>query len=230
MGFVYLGVVRRFLSIMSLSIVIVATCGLRLASAQSATSSLSGSVYDSAGAVVGNAEVTLSNAATGFSRTVKTDAQGAYQFLQVPPSTYVVSATAPGFATLKRDNVVLQVSSPATLNLSLKVTGSSVVIDVSGEAPSVNTQDATLGNNFNSRQLIDLPSEDRDPVSILSLQPGVVYLGKTDHNRQDFDTRNGAVNGARSDQTNVTLDGLDNNDQLAGYSFEGALSRDYRQL
>ena len=86
----------------------------------------------------------------------------------------------------------------------------------------VNTQDATLGNNFNARQLTDLPTEGRDPVSILSLQPGVVYIGKNSVN-QDDDSRGGAVNGARSDQTNVTLDGLDDNDQLKGYAFQGAM-------
>ncbi len=169
------------------------------------------------------ATVTLNNKATGFSRTVKTDDQGVYQFLEVPPSTYVMTVTAAGFATTKRENVVLQVSSPATVNLALQVQGGSVIVDVTGEAPVVNTQDATLGNNFGARQLTELPSEGRDPVSILSLQPGVVYIGKTTDAQQDDDSRGGAVNGARSDQTNITLDGLDDNDQLEGYAFEGAM-------
>jgi Carboxypeptidase regulatory-like domain len=194
-----------------------------LAFAQSATTSLNGTVYDAGGAVVPNAEVAIANPSTGYARTVKTDAQGAYQVLQIPPATYVVTVYATGFAPVKRENVVLQVSSPATLNFNLKVTGSTVEIDVTGEAPLVNSQDATLGNNFDSRQLIDLPSEGRDPASILSLQPGVTYIGKTTHGQQDYDTRGGAVNGARSDQSNITLDGLDDNDQLTGYSFEGAL-------
>jgi len=206
-----------------LSLVCAVVCCSQLASAQSATTSLNGTVYDAAGAVVPEASINISNAATGYNRAVKTDSQGAYQFLQLPPAMYVVTVNAKGFAPLKRDNVILQVSSPATLNFTLKITGSSVVVDVTGEAPVVNTQDATLGNNFNARQLIDLPSEDRDPVSILSLQPGVTYIGKTTQGQQDYDTRGGAVNGARSDQTNITLDGLDNNDQLNGYAFTGAL-------
>jgi hypothetical protein len=124
---------------------------------------------------------------------------------------------------VKRENVVLQVSSPATLNVALQVQGSSVVVDVSGEAPMVNTTDATLGNNFNARQLTDLPSEGRDPASILSLQPGVVFIGNVTTDQQDSDSRGGAVNGARSDQSNITLDGLDDNDQLEGYAFQGAM-------
>jgi hypothetical protein len=117
--------------------------------AQSATTSLRGTVYDAKGLVVAGANVTLSNAATGFSRSTTTDGQGAYQFLELPPANYVLTIGAPGFAKVKRENVVLQVSSPATLNVALQVQGSSVVVDVSGEAPMVNTTDATLGNNFN---------------------------------------------------------------------------------
>lgn len=191
--------------------------------AQSATTSVHGAITDAKGAVVAGATVTLSNAATGFSRSTKTDAQGTYQFLEVPPATYVITASAQGFSTTRRENVVLEVSSPATLNLPLEVHGGTVVVDVSGEAPVVNTTDATLGNTFNARQLTDLPSEGRDPASILSLQPGVVYIGKTTDAQQDNDSRGGSVNGARSDQTNITLDGLDDNDQLKGYAFEGAM-------
>src|SRR5580698_2868476 len=146
--------------------------------AQSATTSLRGTVSDAKGLVVAGAEVTLSNAATGFSRSTKTDGQGVYQFLEIPPAKYVLTVEAPGFATVKHENVVLQVSSPATLDFTLKVRGSSVVVDVTAEAPMVNTTDATLGNNFTARQLIDLPSEGRDPAAILSLQPGVTYIGK----------------------------------------------------
>jgi hypothetical protein len=189
--------------------------------AQSATTSVRGTISDAKGAVVAGATVTLENSATGYSRTVKTDDQGTYQMLEVPPSTYTLTVMAEGFATTRREKLVLQVSNPATVNMTLEVKGSSVIVDVSGEAPLVNTTDATLGNNMGTRQLIDLPSEGRDPVSILSLQPGVVYLGNRVN--QDDDSRGGAINGARSDQTNVTLDGLDDNDQLEGYAFQGAM-------
>jgi len=210
----------------SLRLLAVTGCFLALnilSVAQSATTSLRGTVTDAKGAVVPGAAVTLSNQATSFSRTVHTDDQGSYQFLEVPPATYVVTVASPGFATIKRENVVLQVSSPATLNLSMQVQASSVIIDVTGEAPVVNTTDATLGNTFNTRQLIDLPAEGRDPAAILSLQPGVVYIGNTTTAQQDNDSRGGAVNGARSDQSNITLDGLDDNDQLEGYAFQGAM-------
>ena len=192
-----------------------------LAFTQSATTSLHGTISDEKGAVVQGAIVTINNAATGYTRSTKSSADGVYQLLEVPPSSYTLTVTAPGFATMKQEKVVLQVSQPATVDIAMQIKGTTEVVEVTGEAPVVNTQDATLGNNFNARQLTDLPTEGRDPVSILSLQPGVVYIGKNVN--QDDDSRGGSVNGARSDQTNVTLDGLDDNDQLSGYAFQGAM-------
>jgi len=192
-----------------------------LAFGQGATTSLRGTVTDAKGALLQGAAATLSNPSTGFTRTAKSGTDGVYQFLEVPPAKYTLTVSVAGFATVKHENVTLQVSQPATLDIEMQVGGTTEVVEVTGEAPLVNTQDATLGNNFGVRQLTDLPSEGRDPVSILSLQPGVVYLGNQVN--QDDDSRGGAVNGARSDQTNVTLDGLDDNDQLNGYAFQGAM-------
>jgi hypothetical protein len=87
----------------------------------------------------------------------------------------------------------------------------------------VNTEDASIGNAFNERQLLRLPSEGRDPAAILSLQPGVTYIGTSKQIDQTNDSRGGSVSGARSDQTNLSLDGLDDHDQLLGYAFQGAL-------
>jgi hypothetical protein len=191
-----------------------------LAVAQTSTTSLRGTVTDSKGAVIPKASVTLARAETGFNRTVQTDQTGSYQFLQIPPGTYKITITSPAFA--KSEQVVqLLVNLPATVNAKLSVEAASTTVDVSGEAPTVNVQDASLGNAFNNQQVLSLPFEGRDPVGILSLQPGVSFVGNNVD--QDVDSRGGSVNGARSDQTNVTLDGVDNNDQLSGRAFTGAL-------
>ncbi len=107
------------------------------------------------------------------------------------------------------------------MNFTMQISATKVEIEVTTEAPLVNTQDASIGNAFTPRQLVDLPAEGRDPVAILSLQPGVTYIGNQVD--QTNDSRGGAVAGARSDQTNITWDGLDNNDQLTGNAFSGAL-------
>src|SRR2546427_492792 len=191
---------------------------------QSATTSLRGTVSDAKGAVLPGAAVMISDAQTGFSRNTVTDDQGAYQFLQIPQSTYVLEVKAAGFATLKEDGVRLLVNTPNTLNFSLQVQGQAVTVEVSGTAPLVNTTDATLGHAFGAEKLQNLPFEGRDPVGILSLQPGVVFIAPKGTQVSELqDSRGGSVNGARSDQTNVTLDGVDNNDQLLGFAFQGAL-------
>ncbi len=192
-----------------------------LASAQTATTSLRGAITDPKGAVLPGATVTLNNPATGYSRTTKSDHDGEYQFLELPPSTYTLTVALSGFATMQQDKVILQVSQPARLDIAMQVKATTVIVEVNGEAPLVNTIDASQGNVLNSTQLINLPAEGRDPVAILSLQPGVTYIGQAVD--QNADSRGGSVAGARSDQTNVTLDGLDNNDQLTGKAFQGAL-------
>ncbi|HXP39684.1 MAG TPA: carboxypeptidase-like regulatory domain-containing protein, partial [Candidatus Acidoferrales bacterium] len=116
--------------------------------AQTATTSLRGTVYDAKGAVISGASLTLTNPATGFSRTAKSDTQGNYQFLELPPSTYTLAVDAAGFARLKQDGLVLQVATPATLNVNMQVTGGTVTVEVSGTAPLVNTQDASMGHAF----------------------------------------------------------------------------------
>jgi hypothetical protein len=191
--------------------------------AQTATTSLRGTVFDAKGAVVPGATVTITNPATGFSRTMKSDSQGNYQFLELPPAKYDMSVTAQGFAVLKQNGIELQVATPATLNVTMLVTGGTVTVEVASTAPLVNTQDATMGHAFGADQIADLPFEGRDPAGILSLQTGVVFTGNSTHISSASDSRAGAVNGARSDQTNITLDGVDNNDELEGTAFTGAI-------
>src|ERR1017187_1632066 len=191
---------------------------------QSGTTSLRGTVSDAKGAVLQEATVTLSNPDTGFSRTTKTTGDGEYQFLQMPPASYVLTVSATGFATVKQ-NVVLEVSLPATLKVTMAVQGQAVTVAVRGQAVPVTPTDAILGNTFDSRQVLNLPFEGRDPAAILSLQPGVAYTGNNPSQTayDTFDSRNGAVNGGRSDQANITLDGVDNNDQLGRHAFQGAV-------
>jgi len=205
------------------AVVILALSTLTLA--QTATTSLRGTITDPKGAVLPGAVVTIVDVQNGYSRTVKTDGHGEYQFLQLPPSTYTVAVNSAGFAEVKQEGVHLLVSVPSTLNFGLQVQGQTITVEVSGEAAHVNTTDATMGNAFETKQIVELPFEGRNPVEILSLQAGVTYTSPTTGTAIDnmFDTRSGATNGGRSDQTNITLDGVDNNDQSNGFAFQGAV-------
>ena len=185
------------------------------------SSSLRGIVSDPQGAVLVGAKVTLSNPSTGFAQSTTTDNLGSYQFLQTPPGTYALTVSMAGFATMKQENLALQVNVPSTANVTMKVMAETSIIDVQSQAVQVNSEDATLGNAFGTQQIESLPFEGRDPTQILSLQPGVTFVGTNVDQNQD--SRGGSVSGARSDQTNITLDGVDDNDQVKGYAFAGAL-------
>ena len=190
---------------------------------QTSSTSLRGTVTDPHGAVLPDADLVLVDGQTGVSRSVKTDNAGVYQFLHLPPATYSITVVAKGFATIKQDNVSLLVDTPATIDFTVEVQGETQMVEVQAEAGLVNTQDATLGHAFDTRQIDNLPFEGRDPAAILSLQPGVAFVGNNGTINPDADSRNGAVNGGRSDQTNITIDGIDDNDQTKGYAFQGAL-------
>jgi hypothetical protein len=193
--------------------------------AQNATTSVHGTVQDPKGGVIPGATVHLGSAATGYKRDVTSGPDGAYQILQIPPGTYDVTADAKNVGKVEVKGVRLLVNQPTTLDLTVQLAGQTTTIEVRGEAPTVNTQDATIGHAFNTQQIMSLPFEGRNAVEILSLQPGVVYTNPTQGTgiNTGFDSRNGSVNGGRSDQTNVTIDGLDNNDPNTGNAFNGAL-------
>lgn len=196
-------------------------CLAPLAAAQS-TSLLNGSVSDPSGASVVGAKVTLTEATTGLQRTTTSNATGLYQFLDLPPGTYRLEVAAKGFSPYVASNVTLVVKMPSTVNIHLQVAGASESVTVESQAPLVNRTDASLGNTIEQNQIAELPIADRNVVALLSLQPGVAYLG----NELDAakDTRSGAVNGMRSDQSNVTLDGIGVNDQNNGYAFTSVLT------
>jgi carboxypeptidase family protein len=188
------------------------------------TSQLNGNVTDSSGAVVAGAKLTLTETATGFQRTTTSNASGLYQFLDVPPGSYQLTASASGFAPYVASNVTLLVKTPSTVRVQLQVEGVKTSVEVEGEAPLINRTDASLGNVLENSQIAGLPIADRNVAYLLSLQPGVAYLGGAAEANQATDTRSGAVNGVRSDQSNVTLDGIGVNDQNNGYAFTSVLN------
>ncbi len=190
--------------------------------AQTATTSLRGDISDSTGAFIANVEVTISESSIGFTQTHQTDEKGAYSFQQIPPGTYVIKIHAPGFNE-QTEKAVLLVNQPATINIILKVGGSTTTVDVMSDTSALNAIDATIGTPFNQSQIQTLPFQGNNVFSLLSLQAGVLSLGDQSQATMDSDSRAGAVNGARSDQSNLTLDGIDNNTQTHGYAFTGVL-------
>ncbi len=190
------------------------------AGAQTFTTSVRGTVVDSSGAIVPGAAVTIDSLSSGYHSTAKTDARGNYDFQQLQPSTYKITVSATGFGTQAKQAELL-VDQPATVPFTLSVQATQEVVNVTAEAQTLNTTNAALGNSVSSAVIEALPMEGRNVPDLLSLQPGVLYLGRQIN--QQTDSRSGAVAGARSDQANVTLDGVDDNDQTNGFAFTGVL-------
>jgi hypothetical protein len=166
------------------------------------TSSLQGIVQDAQGAGVPATLVIVTNQETAAVRRTVADDSGAYSLLQVQPGTYKVEAQKPGFATYVTE-VRLQVNVPAAMNIKLDIGQNTQTVNVEAQAAEVNTQDSTIGNPFTQTQIRELPLQTRNVVALLSVQPGVAPTGE--------------VLGARKDQNNITLDGVDVNDnQTAG--------------
>ncbi len=188
---------------------------------QSATTSLRGTVTDPSGALVPGATVTLLNAASGTSLNAVANSAGSYVFPQIPPAHYTITASASGFGKQIKTAELL-VNQPATIDFTLSVQTTEVTVDVSSSAQTLNTTDATLGDSVNNTTIQSLPMEGRDPIALLTLQPGVLYLGNPAENNT-IDSRSGSVSGGRSDQGNITLDGMDDNDQINGTAFTGVL-------
>ena len=182
--------------------------------------SLTGVVADKTGAVIPDVNVKLVDTRTNASYETKTDAVGAYNFTKVPPGPgYKVTFTKDGFETFAVANIYLAVGSTHTQNIQLEIGKVTQVVEVNvqGTAVSLDTTDAVVGSTFDMSRVHELPIEAREsPAALLALLPGVV---DTSSSNDSNGSRAGAVTGARTDQTNVTLDGLDVNDFATGQAF-----------
>ena len=182
-----------------------------LASAQQ-SSGVSGVVSDKSGGTVSGVTVTLDNPKLAIHATTTTNDIGYYQFLRLTPADgFQLTFTKDGFNKFVLSNVVLGVSTVETRNATLEV-GSvtqSVEVQATGEA-TLNTSDASVGNVISTRSVEDLPIQFRlDAANLMTLQAGVNDAG--------------SITGARSDQGNITLDGLDINDQATGQAFTSTI-------
>ena len=189
---------RFFLIIAYLSCLLLLLGSFALA--QTSNTSLNGVVKDPQDRVIVNATVTLTNAATAAVRTQTTGGEGRYSFDLLPPGDYRLEVQAAGFRKQTQLNVHVLIAKANTLDVSMQVGAQAEEVMVNAESGqvAVDTQDASLGNNFISQQITQLPLEARNVLALLTLQPGV--------------TKDGYVAGGRADQSNVTLDGVDINE------------------
>jgi Carboxypeptidase regulatory-like domain len=199
---------------------------LHRANAQQDVASLTGEETDSSGAQVADATVKIVDTRTGSEIETKTEGNGSYRFLRLQPGPgYTLTVTKDGFQTSSITNLYLAVATTRTQNVQLEVGGVNQTVEVTSEGSvTLNTTDSTIGNNFDLRAVGSLPIEFRDdPSALLRLQPGVVNAQSEQTGANSASdpsgSRDGSVAGARADQNNITVDGIDATDFAFGQSF-----------
>ena len=193
---------------MKLSIYVLLISGL--AFAQSFQGSLRGRVKDPRGAAATRAKITIIDQATSATRATVTNDQGEYEFPAVTPATYTVRAEAPGFKRLERNGVLVSTQAAITLDLDLEMGEVTERIDVTADAPALETSDASTGQLIESQKITDLPILGRNPFFAAKLAQTVVFVANPKMGRMQDQNANSQVSiaGGPVRTNNVLVDGI----------------------
>ena len=197
-----------------LAIALFATAALY---AQVPTADLSGIVTDSTGAAISGAAVTITNTGTAAARTSNTNGEGGYSLSSLNPGRYTMLVEAKGFKRAERKDIELQVGQAARLDYTLDIGNVSETVEVSGGAPVLETENATVGTVIENRRIVELPLNGRNYLQLASLTPGVTTNGPASSQGQQRmgGARNSfALNvaGQRTSFNHYSLDGIENTD------------------
>ncbi len=211
-------------------LVLAVICAIPAITKAQNVASITGIVTDSSGAVVPGASITIVNTKTNSSYFGKTAGDGSYRIVDVPPGpSYSLTVKKDGFVAFTLSNLYLPVGVATTQDIKLEL-GSvqqSVTVTATGSV-TLNTTDTTIGNNIDAHAISSLPNEFRDnPANLLRLEVGVISaiapLGAPTTGTGSIDpnlTRDGAVAGARTDQGNIIVDGIDASNISSGFAFQ----------
>ena len=204
---------RQFTKLFLVALVILVT---QVAAQAQTTGSLTGTITDQNKAVVAGATVTLISNVAGAERSAVTDSNGAFDFQALLPGTYTVSVEAAGFKKAIAREIVISVSLASQVNIALEIglAGESVTVTANQEV--INTASPSLTNVINTRQVVDLPLGDRNPLALAGLQAGIAVDGTN--------VRGSSIAGLRQTATNVTQDGINAMDNFVKTSSLFAIS------
>ena len=195
----------------SLITALIVACAAAIGSAQEFRGSITGRVVDNGGAAVANANVTVTNAATNVSSSTTTNESGDYTALYLTPGSYSVTVEAAGFKKATRQNIEIRVGDKLQINLQLEVGNVSDTVNVTADAPLLETNTASAGQVIDRRRISELPLSDGNPFVLTRLAPGIAYTGDLLFSRP-FD--NGGTSSIVADGAPVgnefTLDGAPN--------------------
>jgi hypothetical protein len=195
---------------------------LGLAVAQSVNGSFNGAVLDQTGATIPNAEVTITNPATGQTRATKTGPAGTYVLPDVAPGVYDFVITAQGFGSVTSTKVTLLVNQNATLDFHLNPGTVAQEVTVQGQTVLADTVDATIGTVVDAQQVAQLPLNGRQFSQLTLLTPGAAPQSSGQQSffeaKSDYGAVSPPVNGARAEMNNFTIDGVENNELFFNFA------------
>ncbi|HLJ17456.1 MAG TPA: carboxypeptidase regulatory-like domain-containing protein [Bryobacteraceae bacterium] len=189
--------------------------------AQAPTGEITGTVSDPKGGRIAGATVIITNSATNLQRTASTNGAGIYTAAALPPGTYSVKANMAGFKSDIRNNIDLQVDQIARLDFTLQVGNVSETVVVEAQAPTLDTENATVGTVVETKRIEDLPLNGRNYLQLASLTPGATQYGPGNsiaQARGGGDRSNFQLNiaGQRLENNHYMLDGVENTDPNYG--------------
>ena len=176
---------------------------------QSTAGRILGTLTDQSGAAVARGTVIVTDVQRGTSRTITTDESGTYAAPDLQPGTYKIHAEAPGFKSVERLNIQIEVATDVRADFTLQTGQISEVVTITEEVPLVNTTSATLGGTLSNKEINDLPLNGRNYENLLQLRPGVMrYPGG------GFSTT--STDGLRAEDNAYFVEGLFNSEPFSG--------------
>src|SRR6476659_2529819 len=205
------------------AVILLMALGIRLpAGAQVSGGTFQGTISDPSGAVVSHARIQAKNVSTGIVRAAETNTDGFFTVANLPPGSYEITVSAPGFDTEVRSGVTLTVGAEQTLNIALRVGRETRKVEVTSEAPPVQLVSSELSAVVNATTVRELPINGRSWTDLATLQAGVdtIYTQPSFATGADRGNRGFGqqltISGARPQQTNYRLDGISLNDYANG--------------
>ena len=199
----------RCSSLALISLLLLSNVGaVAFAQSQSANGSIEGSITDSNGAAVPDAKVSARHRQTGLTRDAMTNTDGLYRLLLLPVGDYDVTIDKQGFTSMKREAIKIEVGQKLTLDIQLGAAGASETVNVTAEAPVVETTRTQVSSTVNERAVANLPANGRNFIDFVLLTPGVT-LDRTRSGDLSFAGQRGTLN-------SLQIDGADNNNTFFG--------------
>jgi Carboxypeptidase regulatory-like domain/TonB dependent receptor len=184
-----------------LGVFLISLCASGVFAQGTTTGTINGSVKDQNGAVVAGANVTVKNEATGVERKATSGEDGLFVVDQMTPGSYSITVEGQGFKRTVAPKILVNVSKTTnvTINLELGSVNETVTV-TSGVQEIINTTSPTLTSIINTKQVVDLPLGDRNPIALAGLQAGIAVVGT--------DNRGSSISGLRQTAVNLTQDGI----------------------